>query len=33
MSWQLTVQDGAVWVADGEQSVEVVPVALKAAAP
>lgn len=33
MSWQLTMQDGAVWVADGEQSVEVVPVALKVAAP
>ncbi|MGL6109877.1 MAG: YaeQ family protein [Rubrivivax sp.] len=28
MQWQLTVQDGHVWVNDGDTSVEVVPVRL-----
>jgi uncharacterized protein YaeQ len=30
MQLQVTVQDGLVWVSDGEQSVEVAPQALKA---
>ncbi len=29
MQWQVTVQDGLVWVADGRESVELAPVALK----
>jgi uncharacterized protein YaeQ len=29
MQWQVTVQDGQVWVADAQQSVELAPVALK----
>jgi uncharacterized protein YaeQ len=32
MAWQVTVQDGTVWVGDGEQSVELAPQALQAAA-
>ena len=31
MAWQVTVQDGTVWVGDQERSVELTPVALKAA--
>lgn len=31
MAWQVTVQDGTVWVGDQEHSVELTPVALKAA--
>jgi len=31
MAWQVTVQDGTVWVGDQERSVELVPVVLKAA--
>ena len=31
MQWQVTVQDGSVWVSDGQQSVEVSPQALKSA--
>lgn len=31
MQWQVTVQDGLVWVANGSTSVELSPVALKAA--
>ncbi len=31
MTWQVTVQDGTVWVGDEERSVELVPVVLKAA--
>ena len=31
MAWQVTVQDGTVWVGDEERSVELVPVVLKAA--
>ena len=30
MSWQVTVQDGTVWVGDQERSVELVPAVLKA---
>jgi uncharacterized protein YaeQ len=33
MQWQVTVQDGQVWVADAQQSVELDPVALKEPAP
>ena len=29
MQWQVTVQDGSVWVSDGQQSVELSPQALK----
>lgn len=32
MSWQVTVQDGHVWVADGERAVELTPIALFPAA-
>ena len=31
MQWQVTVQDGSIWVSDGQQSVELSPQALKAA--
>ena len=31
MQWQVTVQDGNVWVSDGQQSVELSPQALKSA--
>lgn len=31
MQWQVTVQDGSVWVSDGQQSVELSPQALKTA--
>ncbi len=31
MQWQVTVQDGLAWVADGRQTVEIAPVALKEA--
>ena len=31
MAWQVTVQDGLIWVADGEHSVEIAPVCLKPA--
>lgn len=31
MQWQVTVQDGLVWVADGRNSVELSPQALKTA--
>ena len=31
MQWQVTVQDGSVWVSDGTQSVELSPQALKTA--
>ena len=31
MQWQVTVQDGSVWVSDGQQSVELSPRALKSA--
>ena len=31
MQWQVTVQDGSVWVSDGQQSVELSPQALKSA--
>ena len=31
MAWQVTVQDGTVWVGDQERSVELVPAVLKAA--
>lgn len=29
MQWQVTVQDGLAWVADGRQTVEIAPMALK----
>ena len=29
MGWQITVQDGTLWVSDGQNSVEITPVALK----
>ena len=32
MQWQVTVQDGSIWVSDGQQSVELSPLALKSAA-
>ena len=32
MQLQITVQDGTVWVSDGNQSIEVEPQVLKAAA-
>ena len=31
MQWQVTVQDGSIWVSDGQQSVELSPQALKTA--
>jgi uncharacterized protein YaeQ len=31
MAWQVTVQDGTVWVGDEQHAVELTPVALKAA--
>jgi len=31
MQWQVTVQDGSIWVSDGKESVEVSPMALKTA--
>jgi hypothetical protein len=31
MQWQVTVQDGSIWVSDGKESVEVSPLALKSA--
>lgn len=31
MQWQVTVQDGSVWVSDGQQSVELSPHPLKTA--
>lgn len=31
MQWQVTAQDGVVWVSDGQQSVEVAPSPLKSA--
>jgi uncharacterized protein YaeQ len=31
MQWQVTVQDGSIWVSDGQQSVELSPLALKSA--
>jgi uncharacterized protein YaeQ len=31
MAWQVTVQDGTVWVGDEQHSVELTPVALKTA--
>lgn len=31
MQWQVTVQDGSVWVSDGQASVELSPQALKTA--
>ena len=30
MQWQITVQDGTIWVSDGQQSVEIQPQVLKA---
>ena len=29
MGWQITVQDGTLWVADGQTTVEITPIALK----
>jgi uncharacterized protein YaeQ len=31
MQWQVTVQDGSIWVSDGQRSVEISPLALKRA--
>lgn len=33
MAWQVTVQDGTVWVTDGQRSVEMTPQALKLPTP